>query len=603
MHKPNPPNASEPNQVLLYSPRSGGWLSFHQPRVVLQTYRLDEIPTLLAEIDQQVNQHGLYAAGFVAYEAAPAFDRALVVRDPDPHGLPLLWFGLYAEPIYLPAAGVGLGLKTPVDPNVPPLIWSPELSQHGYTNAIRTIRRHIARGDTYQVNFTYRLRAKGGFPAYATFVSLAGYHRAAYTAFLETEAWAVCSISPELFFTLDGETITSRPMKGTAGRGLNHADDARAADWLFNSEKNRAENVMIVDMVRNDLGRICHTGSVKVPQLFQVEKYPTVWQLTSTVVGATKAPIGEIFNALFPCASITGAPKIRTMQIIAGLETSPRQVYTGAIGYLAPQRQAQFNVAIRTLVLDKTRQVSEYGVGGGIVWDSRPADEWDETRHKARILSERPLPFALLETLRWTPAAAWFLLEAHLARLADSADYFGYALDLPALRQKLYDLAANFPPAAQRVRLRLEPGGEIHLEAQPLRLEQNPRTLGLAFKPVSASDRFLYHKTTRRDAYEQARRERPDCADTLLWNTQGEVTESTIANLVVKLDGQLYTPPVTCGLLAGIYRGWLLAQGRVRERVITVAELPRCQAVYLVNSVRGMWAVELRIAENEIKHL
>ena len=310
----------------------GGWLYFCQPEAIISATQMEDVLPALEEIEDQVDRRGRFAAGFVCYEAAPAFDPAFEVRQAVPGAFPLLWFGLYPEPLELPPGAVQAG------PVLLPASWQAEVSESVYRSAIRRIKHRIAHGHTYQVNYTYRLRTsfyEGAAPdAWSFFSALAGSQRPPYAGYIETQPWAVCSLSPEMFFSLEGSLLTSRPMKGTAQRGLILEDDQALADWLYHSEKNRAENVMIVDMVRNDLGRIARVGSVHVPDLFKIEKYPTVWQMTSTVQAETSAGFTEILRALFPASSITGAPKVSTMQIIAGLEASPRHLYTGALGYL-----------------------------------------------------------------------------------------------------------------------------------------------------------------------------------------------------------------------------------------------------------------------------
>lgn len=585
------------DEVVLHDPEAGGWLHFAHLTGAIAAYRLDEVIPALEEIERQVEQEGWYAAGFIAYEAAPAFDPALQVKEGFRQGqkggdVPLMWFGLYEAPEKLAKDFLGGGeVKLPAG-------WQADVTEEVYRHAIRKVKGCIAHGETYQVNYTYRLRTDWHGNPWPIFAALAQAHTAPYAAFIETEAWAVCSISPELFYRQEGDLLTSKPMKGTAWRGLTLEDDQKLAKWLYHSEKNRAENVMIVDMVRNDLGRIARIGSVRVPRLFEVEKYPTVWQMTSTVEAVSRAGMVEVLKALFPAASITGAPKVSTMQIIAGLEASPRGIYTGAVGYFAPGRRAQFNVAIRTLWIDRQRNLAEYGVGGGIVWDSTPGDEWQETKTKARILNELPKTFELIETLRWTPSTqtgeGFFLLEQHLQRLEKTAEYFAFPYDEQAVRGRLEAAAGTFGDEPQRVRLLLDREGIIRIESKPLGLQgDNPRRVGLAKTPVNSADRFLYHKTTRREAYERARGERQDVDETLLWNEKGELTDVCIANLVVEQDGQLYTPPVKCGLLAGTYRGWLIEQGKVKERVIRVEELEKRERVFLANSVRGMWEVEI----------
>ena len=574
-------------------PDQAGWLHFHHPLKLIVVHRLDEIQAALLEVEDQVTRRGRWAAGFLSYEAAPAMDSAMQVK-PAGADFPLLWFGIYPEPVWLPAAE----LLASAGEGCLPGPWLPTVSEADYCQIIQQIKEWIAQGETYQVNYTYRLRA--GFspqtplpPAWPVFAALASAHAAPYAAFVENEHWALCSLSPELFFTLRGDTLTTRLMKGTAPRGKTLADDQALAAWLHASEKNRAENLMILDMVRNDLGRVARTGSVRVPEIFRIEKYSTVWQMTSTVQAETEASLPEIFQHLFPAASITGAPKIRTMQIIAGLESTARQIYTGTIGFYGPARQAQFNVAIRTLLLDKHRQSAEYGVGGGIVWDSEAAEEWEETRTKARILHERTQAFDLLETMRWTPAEGWFLLDQHLERLARSADYFSYPLDRARLLAELAKIEQSAQGTAQRVRLRLTRDGQFILAAQPISSGADPTRIALARTPVHSGDRFLYHKTTRRERYQQALAERPGYEDVLLWNERGEVTESTIANVIVTLDGRQITPPLECGLLPGTYRAWLLQTQQVSEAILRLKDLRRCSSIFLANSVRGMWAVQV----------
>ena len=376
-------------------------------------------------------------------------------------------------------------------------------------------------------------------------------------------------------------------MKGTAPRGLTWEDDCRQATWLHQSEKNRAENVMIVDMIRNDMGRVARPGSVAVPDLFTVERYPTVWQMTSTVTADTGVAHSRLLQAMVPCASITGAPKRSTMRIIAGLEPAPRRIYTGSIGVMAPGQRLQLNVAIRTVLVDRETGTAEYGVGGGIVWDSTAGEELAETAHKARVLTTRRPPFQLLETVRWEPESGYFLLEDHLQRLQRSADYFSFTVALDQLNAVLARRAATFPATPQRVRLLLSRAGEITVESYPYIPDHTPRRVYLAPRPVNRDDPFLYHKTTHRAVYEHALAACPGCDDVLLWNEDGELTESSRANLVLELDGERVTPPLSSGLLPGIYRGWLLRERRVREQVVRLADLRRCTHLWLVNALRG----------------
>jgi len=364
--------------VALYDPHRPAWLSFRRPAVVIRAHEPGAVRAALREVERAVATHGYTAAGFVAYEAAPAFDPALSVRGrPD---VPLVWFGLFDD------AEIAPELLAP-DRDERPVNWTPSTEWPTYQRAVEDVQTHIARGDTYQVNYTMRLRANFNGNPWTFFRSLVSGQTAPYAAYVETDRHALCSASPELFFEMDAATLRSKPMKGTAARGEAAAEDQLNAEWLQHSVKNRAENAMIVDMIRNDMGKIAEVGSVRVPHLFEIESYPTVLQMTSTVESQTDASFEAILEALFPCASITGAPKARTMELISQMEADPRGVYTGAIGYLAPGRRAQFNVAIRTPVVDLVDGRAEYGVGGGIVWDSDPAEEYEECRIKARVLA------------------------------------------------------------------------------------------------------------------------------------------------------------------------------------------------------------------------
>ena len=580
-----PVNSADPLFVLR-DEASGRWLRFQNPVEIVVASRLADVLPGLRRVEQAVAERNLHAAGWVSYEASPAFDPALAVRDSG--DFPLLWFGLFGqpEPIELPPATASL-----------PADWHPDLPPDAYAHAFDRIKAHIRAGDTYQVNFSHRLLHEAfALDPWQAFLALVAAQHAPFGAYAAAGPFRLCCASPELFFRLDGSRIESRPMKGTAPRGLSAAQDRALAAALLASEKNRAENLMIVDMVRNDLGRIARPGSVQTAKVCALEKYPTLWQLTSTVAAETDASLAELFSALFPPASITGAPKPRTMRIIADLESSPRQIYTGAIGFLAPGRRSQFNVAIRTLLLDTRTRRAEYGVGGGIVWDSDRYAEQAECRTKARILSTPPRPpFALLETMLWTPADGIRLLELHLARLRDSADYFDYPFDESRLRAEIATLLRSLPPAPQRLRLLLAADSAPTLQSAPLApLASGPFfRVALARRPVDRADVFLYHKTTNRRIYEEAKTDFPDHDDVILYNESVEATESTIANLAAEIDGVLCTPPVACGLLPGTARAELLDRGILREQIIPVSLLKKSPRLFLLNSVRGLFPVVL----------
>lgn len=553
----------------------GAWLKFTGPRRVIVTDKLEDVRKALDETERLVDEHGWHAAGFVSYEAAPAFDPSLRVIPS--RGFPLLWFGLYDGQTSLTGL-TGLNGLTGLTGQ-----WMPNIERDEYNAAIGKIKEYISQGKTYQVNYTMRLISDAEPDPWSLFIHLAQSQNK-YAAFVDIGDWAICSASHELFFELDGDVITGRPMKGTVKRGRTTAEDKLNSDWLRASEKNRAENVMIVDMIRNDLGHIAEVGSVHVPELFTIEKYPTLFQMTSTVKATTKASVTRIFSALFPCASITGAPKVSTMRIIEELETSPRKIYTGSIGYIAPNRKARFNVAIRTALVDKANRKAEYGVGGGIVWDSTSADEYGEALLKARVLTDPPQKeFSLFETLLWTPEEGYFLLERHIARMMDSAEYFVLPFSEDGMRKALNRMieTAHRP---QRVKILLDSQGNFSGEVRDFQPVDKVFNICLANQPVDSNNRFLFHKTTKRDVYEQAMIEGYD--DVLLFNENDELTEFTIGNLVVNIDGELFTPPIECGLLAGTFRAELLASGEIKERVISVSDLGKCEAVFLVNSLR-----------------
>ena len=386
-----------PWRVVLQDGQRRRWLCFGEPIRVLKAKSTDQVLAALHEAEQAVEAEGLYAAGFVAYEAAPGFDPALrAQRVREQLDIPLLWLGLFHEPEVwsdLPDAALA---HTPGP-------WEPAIDRATYRQAVAAIKEQIAAGYTYQINYTFPLVADFKGEPWPLFIQLAAAQRGRYAAYVDTGRHVVCSASPELFFQRADGVLTSRPMKGTAPRGRTLTEDEAQRAWLFASEKNRAENVMIVDMIRNDMGRVAEVGSVRVPELFEVERYPTVLQMTSTVTSRTNASFADIFKALFPCASITGAPKVSAMGIIADLEPAGRGVYTGAIGYLAPGGRAQFNVAIRTVVVDRQTGRATYGVGSGVVWDSDADEEYDECLLKARVLAAKRPDFELLETMLWLP--------------------------------------------------------------------------------------------------------------------------------------------------------------------------------------------------------
>jgi para-aminobenzoate synthetase/4-amino-4-deoxychorismate lyase len=549
---------------------------FARPVEVVTANALSEVGLALRRVQSAVDR-GWYAAGFIAYEAGPAFDSALEAHAPWPR-LPLVWFGIYNICYDHPAPRMlSGGFRTGA--------WEPLVSEAEYAAALDRIREHIAAGDTYQVNYTFPLRAEFEGDALAWFRQLRLAQGGGHAAYVDAGRFKVVSVSPELFFELSSDVLVTRPMKGTRPRGLWSGEDLDLARALADSEKDRAENIMITDLLRNDLGRISPAGAVHASRLFEVEQYHTVWQMTSTVAAQTQASVPAILGALFPSGSVTGAPKIQTSKIIRALESHPRGVYCGAVGWWGPRRRAHFNVAIRTVLVDAEAGAAHYHVGSGVTWDSQTGQEYRECLDKAAVLSHARPAFDLLETLRWEDGE-YFLLDEHLVRLRESARYFARPYDEDTARRAL-DAAVEGAQSPRRVRLLLGPGGALNATHEDLAMDDRPLRVAMAKDPVDTGDVFLYHKTTHRAVYEAARASRPDAGDVILWNARGEVTESTIANVVVEIGGEKVTPPVSCGLLGGVMRARLLAEGAVREGVVTVDALRRARRFWLVNSVRG----------------
>ncbi|HXE97164.1 MAG TPA: aminodeoxychorismate synthase component I [Dongiaceae bacterium] len=537
-----------------------------------------EVADVLKQVEQ-ATADGLYAAGFVAYEAASALNPDLP-SVPQVEGLPLAWFALFRERHEV-AAGTGLSV-TSADVALEPL-----KSLEEYTGEIEQIRNYIAAGDCYQVNHTFPLQGVFQGNLQELYSRIGTAQRAPFCAYLDIGRFAILSASPELFFSLKDGIITTRPMKGTARRGRWADEDLAAVDRLRNCTKEMAENLMIVDLLRNDLGIVAETGSVAVDALFEVETYPTVHQMTSTVSAQLRPGTGlmDIFQALFPCGSVTGAPKRRCMEIIAGLEDAPRGLYCGAIGCVAPGGEALFSVAIRTLLLDAQTNSLTMGVGSGITWDSEAAAEYAECLSKGAFVNRPDNDFRLIESLRLEDGV-YTLLDRHMARLTASAGYFGFFCDEEEIRHALSDHAAQTPGLC-KVRLLLASDGGMEISSEQLVESAAPLRVAVGSILVDSDDRMRYHKTDRRELLDTARSSRSDCDEVLLLNENGQLTEGSYNSLVVKLDGQLVTPLLSCGLLRGVLREELLERGEISERILYPDDLERVEEMWLINSVRG----------------
>ncbi|CAN5377691.1 aminodeoxychorismate synthase component I [soil metagenome] len=563
------------------APRS---FRFLDPRETISAHSAAEVPALLARVERWAAT-GLHAAGFVAYEAAPAFDPALATHPADPR-FPLAWFTAFGarESIAPPTDHAAWELLEP---------WRAALHAKEYARRVDRVRAWIAAGDCYQANLTFPLRAPFRGEAAGFYAHLCSTQRAGFCALLETPEWALISASPELFFRWRGNELELRPMKGTRPRGRWPEEDRRLAEELHASPKDRAENLMIVDLLRNDAGRVAEWGSVRVPRLWEVERYPTVHQLTSTVRARTRpgTSLLDVFRALFPCGSVTGAPKVRAMQILRDLEDEPRGVYTGAIGFVSPG-EVVFSVAIRTVVARTGAECVELGVGSGIVWDSQPADEYAECLTKAAFAAP-PAHFDLLETLGWEPGKGYLLLARHLARLRWSSERWGFGLDEPRVRRALEAAVSGVQTAPDegrrwRVRLTVSRSGKASADADVLPAGWDaPVRVAIDRRPVDSGDPRLDHKTTDRRLYDERRAAHPEADDVVLTNERGEVTESTVGNVIAGIGRELLTPPISAGLLPGVLRAALLEAGEVREQSLRPEDLRRADAVWIVNSVRG----------------
>lgn len=548
--------------------------AFGAPRQTLVAYSPAQVRPLLEAVHALAHQ-GYWCVGYLRYEAATAFDPALAVHQADG---PLAWFGVHDAPQAWPESEAG---GTAVAQ------WQESLSRAAFERGMAEIHRAIAGGELYQLNYTAPLHAELLGAARDLFLALRRAQPGGYAAFIDTGDEQVLSVSPELFFDWDGERILARPMKGTAPRGATPEADAVLAAQLRASAKERAENVMIVDLIRNDLSRVAQPFSVHVPHLFRLEALPSVWQMTSDIEARTRpgTTLADVFAALFPCGSITGAPKVQAMQMIRALEPGPRGVYCGAVGVVRPGGTATFNVAIRTVTV--RGNAARCGIGSGITADATAEGEWQEWRHKRAFLERASQPFELLETLALEDGVLRAAPD-HLARLARAAAHFGYPWDAAQVAASLRQLAAVHRHGLWRVRLRLDARGQVRAEAHAL--EATPTPVRLVLAPTAfeeADSEFVRFKTTRRAHYDAFAPSVSGVFDTLLWNRQGELTECTRGNVAVRLDGRWVTPPLRCGLLDGVGRARYLREGRLVEAVVRVEDLSRASGLAFVNSLRG----------------
>lgn len=553
---------------------------FTQPIKELKTRDLAEVTDLLAQVESYQEQ-GYYVVGYVSYEAAPAFEEKLAVHKAPLLGEYLLYFTVHdrVETSSIPLTYEEVDL---------PSKWQEVTSATDYEKAIAQVHHHLRQGDTYQVNYTVQLKQDLSANPFSIYNRMVVEQEAGYNAYVEHDEMAVISMSPELFFEQNDRELTTRPMKGTTQRGVTDQEDLEQASWLEQDPKNRSENMMIVDLLRNDMNRISEVGSEHVERLCQVEQYSTVWQMTSTIKSQLRPDVDlvEIFRSLFPCGSITGAPKIATMEIIKNLEPQPRGVYCGTIGLLLPNGRRIFNVAIRTIQLHQGKAV--YGVGGGITWDSTWESEYREVHQKAAVLYRKQARFQLITTGKISQKNLLFE-DQHLERLTKASRYFAHPFNPEDLRQRIEeeyqvcDVNQDY-----RLRVTLSKSGEIEISRQILTsLSPSFCKAKLCLQEADLNQAFTYFKTTNRPHLSLGEQE------IIYHNAAGELLETSIGNLVLKINGKLYTPPTSLGILPGIYRQHLLETGQVEEKVLTVPDLDQAETIYGCNAVRGLYELEV----------
>ena len=554
---------------------------FTKPIKELKTRDIDQVEALLKEVETY-QEAGFYAVGYISYEAAPAFEKKLAVHPAPLMGEYLLYFTIHQEVETLPFPEDYEAVDLPAN-------WKEEVEAPAYQEAIKTIHHHIRQGDTYQVNYTVQLSQELEADPLAIYNRLVVEQKAHYNAFIQHDDVAILSISPELFFEQDDRLLTTRPMKGTTRRGLTNQTDLKEAAWLEADPKNRAENMMIVDLLRNDMNRISEIGSEQVTRLCQVEQYSTVWQMTSTIESRLRAEVDLIqtFQALFPCGSITGAPKISTMEIIQQTEIAPRGVYCGTIGILLPKGKRIFNVAIRTLQMQGNRAI--YGVGGGITWDSKWEGEFQETKQKSAVLYRQEPHFELLTTGRIHQGELIFL-DQHLTRLREASRYFAYPYDEPKLLKELQEELAHLKSNLDyRCRIALQKNGAFQLTITELTdLPASYLQAQLTEQKLDLATPVTYFKTSQRDHLGQSDHEQ------IFHLPDGSLLETTIGNLVLEIEGQLYTPPAHLPLLDGIYRRHLLETQQVEEKLLTLNDLTDADRIYACNALRGLYELDFQ---------
>ena len=570
---------------------------FSEPAEVIYCTNFREVKKSLEAVEKFLKK-GYFAAGYICYEAGCAFEDNLPYRD---YGfMPVLWFGIYKKPALILDHRKEIFDDDVTTGNYSISSLKPGVTEKEYTAAINKIKHYIEKGDTYQVNYTFKLKFDFTGSVFDLYAQLREKQSVSYSGIIKSTGKYILSFSPELFFRREGRSILVKPMKGTAERGRYAGEDEKNRVQLSLCAKNRSENVMIVDLLRNDIGKVSETSSVLTTRLFEVERYESLFQMTSTVKGKIqkKVSLCGLLGSIFPSGSVTGAPKIRTMQIINELEKESRMIYTGSIGFFSPCNKAVFNVAIRTLLIDEQSGKGEMGIGSGIVYDSVPEAEYAECILKSDFLTKAAKRFDLIETILWEPVKGYTLLSFHLQRLAESSSFFRFAYEEKNVVRKLYRESRKFAPDKKyRVRLLLKKNGNVSIEHKPLIENGNEKQIAVSDKKVSSSNVFLFHKTTCRDLYDKEYKKFKDRGyfDVVFLNEKNELTEGAISNLFIRKNGVYYTPPLDCGLLNGVYRRYLLSLPGfpAKEKILYRRDIETADEIYLTNAVRGINKVNI----------
>ena len=566
-------------------------LLFHTPIEIVSSSDSAEIDVAFSRIERALAD-GLFAAGFLSYELGYVLEPKLMPRMPQERATPLLWFGLFAPPCLVDEAALdsffgGLGAPPPIAE----FVLGHDQARHG--EKVLRILDLIEAGDIYQANLTFPMRFRYKGDPLALYGAMRAHQPVAEGGIIALDDVTILSVSPELFVDVTNSVATTRPMKGTAARGKDLPADVLARARLAADQKQRAENLMIVDLLRNDLSRIGAVGSVQTLALFAVETYPDFHAMTSTVTAKLRSDLclREKIAAIFPCASVIGAPKIRAAEVICDLEEEPRGVYTGAIGMFAPGGRMHFNVAIRTAVIRADGQ-GTFGVGGGVVADSDPTAEYDEALLKGRVLSDLKDDFGLIETFRWAHASGFVRLERHLERLAQSAAALGFAFDASGVRTALAChhnewLSENID---RRVRVLLSRSGEVTISSEAVGVQPALLRVCIVSLCLDGADPFLRHKTSRRTAYDRAFAEATDqgCDEAILLNRAGQIADASRNSVFIERDGRLVTPPVSAGALPGVLRAELLDNRRAIEGDVSLLMLKASARLFLGNSLHGL---------------